>query len=175
MCLIASARNPPLGKRVFRRPLVVLGTLMVAACGAGSDATIDSQNAKQVARGSELYERHCASCHGRALEGQPAWRTRLPSGRMPAPPHDDSGHTWHHPDDVLAGITKLGLTPPYAPPGYQSDMPAFGSLLTDAQIRDVLAYIKSRWSPRAREAQAQITRDAAVRASGAESRPAAPR
>jgi mono/diheme cytochrome c family protein len=77
---------------------------------------------------------------------------------MPAPPHDDTGHTWHHPDDVLFGITKLGMTPPYAPPGYQSDMPAFGTKLSDQQILDVLAYIKSRWSPRAREAQSQIER-----------------
>jgi len=68
------------------------------------------------------------------------------------------GHTWHHPDDVLFGITKGGVAPPYGPPGYQSDMPAFGAILTDTQIWDVLAYIKSRWSPRALEAQAQITK-----------------
>jgi len=67
---------------------------------------------------------------------------------MPAPPHDDSGHTWHHADDVLFGIVKIGVNPPYGPPGYQSDMPAFGDTLTDPQIWDVLAYIKSRWSPR---------------------------
>jgi mono/diheme cytochrome c family protein len=152
----------PVRKRL-RRLVVVLGALVVAACGTDNDAPIDPRNATQVARGSELYERHCASCHGRGLEGQPAWRARLPNGRMPAPPHDDSGHTWHHPDAALVGITKFGLAPPYAPPGYASDMPAFGSVLTDAQIRDVLAYIKSRWSPRAREAQAQITRDAGKR------------
>ena len=77
---------------------------------------------------------------------------------MPAPPHDDSGHTWHHPDDILFGIVRFGVTPPYGPPGYQSDMPAFGATLRDEQIWDVLAYIKSRWSPRALEAQSQIQR-----------------
>jgi hypothetical protein len=65
---------------------------------------------------------------------------------MPAPPHDDSGHTWHHPDEVLFGITKNGLVLPYAPPGYQSDMPAFAGTLSDEEIRAVLAYIASRWS-----------------------------
>jgi mono/diheme cytochrome c family protein len=134
--------------------------LAVAACGADSDTRADPRNANQVAAGKAVYDRHCASCHGPMLEGQPAWRTRLPTGRMPAPPHDDSGHTWHHPDDILFGITKFGLSPPFGPPGYQSDMPAFGSVLADQQIWDVLAYIKSRWSARAREAQAQIQRKA---------------
>jgi len=111
-----------------------------------------------VAAGKVIYEQNCASCHGRNLEGQLEWKSRNPSGRMPAPPHDATGHTWHHPDDVLFGITKGGVAPPYGPPGYQSDMPAFGAILTDTQIWDVLAYIKSRWSPRALEAQAQITK-----------------
>ena len=80
---------------------------------------------------------------------------------MPAPPHDDSGHTWHHADDILFGIVKVGVNPPYAPPGYESDMPAFGGTLTDQQIWDVLAYVKSRWSPRALAAQTQITKERA--------------
>jgi mono/diheme cytochrome c family protein len=135
---------------------MILSAVAITACGSGERA--DPNNARQVAAGKAMYERECASCHGRDLEGQQAWRTRLLNGRMPAPPHDDTGHTWHHPDDVLFGITKLGMTPPYAPPGYLSDMPAFGTKLSDQQILDVLAYIKSRWSPRAREARSQIER-----------------
>jgi S-disulfanyl-L-cysteine oxidoreductase SoxD len=100
----------------------------------------------------------CIACHGESLEGQPNWRERLPSGRMPAPPHDASGHTWHHPDGVLFGITKHGLVPgKYAPPRYQSDMPAFGSALTDEDIWAVLAYIKSSWPQDIRKAQREIT------------------
>ena len=88
------------------------------------------------------------------LEGQPNWRQRLQSGRLPAPPHDASGHTWHHPDTVLFSITRNGLVPgKTAPPGYQSDMPAFGGTLTDEQIWAVLAYIKSTWLPEIRAAQ----------------------
>jgi len=93
------------------------------------------------------------------LEGQANWKSRKPNGRTPAPPHDDSGHTWHHADDVLFGITKFGMRPPYVPSNYQSDMPAFDGTLSDRQIWDVLAYIKSRWSPRMREAQAAIDRE----------------
>jgi mono/diheme cytochrome c family protein len=80
---------------------------------------------------------------------------------MPAPPHDDSGHTWHHPDDVLFGIVKQGLVPPYAPPKYESDMPAFGSVLSDDEIRAVLGYIESHWSPQVLEGRAEMIRQAA--------------
>jgi mono/diheme cytochrome c family protein len=115
----------------------------------------------QLAAGQKIYAQHCAACHGAKLEGQPNWQRRLPNGKMPAPPHDESGHTWHHPDEVLFGITKHGMVPPYAPPGYQSDMPAFGSILSDDQIRAVLAYIESNWITRELlEARAEITRNA---------------
>ncbi len=110
----------------------------------------------QLALGEKLYAQHCAACHGANLEGQPNWRARLPNGRMPAPPHDDSGHTWHHPDPVLFGITKHGLVPPYAPKGYESDMPAFAGTLSDAEIRAVLAFIESRWSERVRKLRAEM-------------------
>ena len=47
---------------------------------------------------------------------------------------------------MLFGITKHGLVPPYAPVGYESDMPAFGTTLPDDDIRAVLAFIRTRWS-----------------------------
>ena len=67
---------------------------------------------------------------------------------MPAPPHDETGHTWHHPDRMLFAMTKDGLVPPYAPKDYSSDMPAFRDKLTDDQTWAVLAYIKSHWKSR---------------------------
>ena len=138
-------------------PIIAMSAvIIIGACTADAPMTADPANPRQVAAGKTIYDRNCASCHGGNLEGQPEWRTRLANGRMPAPPHDDSGHTWHHPDPILFGITKVGVTPPYGPPGYKSDMPAFGTTLTDQQIWDVLSYLKSRWSPRVREAQAQI-------------------
>lgn len=111
----------------------------------------------QVNAGEAIYRQRCASCHGANLEGEPDWRQRKPSGRLPAPPHDDSGHTWHHPDEVLVAITRDGMVPPLAPDGYQSDMPGFGAVLSDEEIRSVLAFIASRWSPRERAHQARVT------------------
>jgi mono/diheme cytochrome c family protein len=114
----------------------------------------------RIAEGAKLYAQHCASCHGAKLEGQPNWRQRLANGRLPAPPHDESGHTWHHPDEVLFAITKNGLVPPYAPKDYESDMPAFGGKLSDAEIRAVLEYIKTHWTSReVLEARAEMTRN----------------
>ncbi|MBI1964614.1 MAG: cytochrome c [Betaproteobacteria bacterium] len=114
---------------------------------------------ERIALGRAVYEKNCASCHGVRLEGQPDWQRRLPNGRMPAPPHDDTGHTWHHAERVLFDITKYGLVPPHAPPGYQSDMPAFQAILSDDEIRAVLAYIKSHWSAKVMAWRAEALRN----------------
>ena len=138
-------------------------TLSLAACGEstpGDDPRADPRDAARVARGAKVYVDNCAACHGTRLEGQPDWRRRLPNGRMPAPPHDDSGHTWHHADAVLFGITKRGVVPPYAPPGYESDMPAFAGKLSDDDIWAVLAYIKSHWSAQVLPLRVEMTRNA---------------
>lgn len=142
-----------------------LMTGVAAGCGEtlapGDDARADPRDAAKVALGAEVYAKHCAACHGAKLEGQPNWRIRLPGGRMPAPPHDESGHTWHHPDCVLFGITKHGMVPPYAPKGYESDMPAFRGTLGDNEIWAVLAYLKSRWTTRqVLDARAEMMRNA---------------
>jgi mono/diheme cytochrome c family protein len=113
----------------------------------------------QLALGEKLYAQHCAACHGARLEGQPDWQKRLPNGRFPAPPHDASGHTWHHPDEVLFAITKHGMVPPHAPAGYQSDMPAFGATLSDEEIRAVLAYIAANWPDEVRKIRAEMLRN----------------
>ncbi|WP_334061214.1 c-type cytochrome [Limimaricola cinnabarinus] len=105
--------------------------------------------------GGEIYAESCAACHGAQLEGQPDWRRRTEDGRMPAPPHDDSGHTWHHADRDLFIITKQGVGA--VVPGYESDMPAFEGLLSDDEIKAVLAYIKTSWSERERTFQAEVS------------------
>ena len=124
-------------------PIALLSSTLVRAL-ADQIPRIDPTNAGQVAMGQSVYGARCASCHGAKLEGQPNWNKRLANGRLPAPPHDQTGHTWHHTDAALFGITKHGLGP-YAPAGYQSDMPAFDSTLSDEQIASVIAYIKSTW------------------------------
>ena len=110
-----------------------------------------------VVRGAEIYAQQCASCHGKNLEGQPNWRSRLPTGRMPAPPHDESGHTWHHNDRLLFRLTKEG---PAAVIGnnYQSDMKGYAETLSDRDIIAVLSYIKSRWPSHVRARHDRINK-----------------
>jgi mono/diheme cytochrome c family protein len=147
------------------RSLLIAMILVLAGCEQASsgfeDSRADPGDAGRVALGERVYAQHCASCHGAKLEGQPHWRSRLPNGRLPAPPHDDTGHTWHHADALLFAITQQGLVPPYAPAGYESDMPAFGRTLSDDEIWATLAFIKSRWTaPEVREARAQMSASA---------------
>ena len=137
----------------------LVGTILYALW-AERRTLADPDDALQVARGKSVYSQYCGACHGARLEGQPNWQEKLPNGRMPAPPHDESGHTWHHPDGLLFGITKLGLVPgKYAPPRYESDMPGFGGMLSDDEIWAVLAYIKNSWPEKIRKAQTEVNRD----------------
>ena len=98
-----------------------------------------------VALGAEVYAAQCASCHGADLEGQPDWRRRDADGRLPAPPHDVSGHTWHHDGETLFRLTKYGVGALIGDPDYPSNMPAYDGVLSDDEIVAVLSYIKSTW------------------------------
>lgn len=150
-----------------RKKLVfgVVGAVVVGAAailysvkrGSGS-AFIDPADQALVMQGRAIYANNCAACHGESLQGQPNWRDRMPNGRLPAPPHDKTGHTWHHPDAMLLDMVKNGLVPgKTAPPGYVSDMPAYRTILSDQEIIAVLAYIKSNWPPKVLEAQKDVT------------------
>ena len=112
--------------------------------GGAQAGSLPWDDPAEVARGAALYAENCASCHGAALEGEPNWRQRDGEGYLPAPPHDASGHTWHHPDEQLITITRLG-TEAVVGGGYRSRMPGFADVLDEAEIRAVLAYIKSTW------------------------------
>lgn len=109
----------------------------------GSDNTVveRSQDNAQVARGKAVYDKHCMECHGANGQGQPGdWRIRNADGRFPPPPLDSSAHAWHHPTAVLLEVIREG-----SPEG-QGNMPAWKGKLSEQQMQDVVAYIKSLWS-----------------------------
>ena len=120
----------------------ILSAAALAGCGQAQLG--NPRDPVQVSRGQALYAKYCASCHGANMEGQPDWKNRLANGRLPAPPHDASGHTWHHPDRVLFDVTKRGAAAVVGG-GHQSDMPPFSGVMSDEEIWSVLAFIKSTW------------------------------
>lgn len=137
----------------IKRPAVMIGLLIAIALGAAAALwpayqppyRLEDHDPAIVASGERVYMSQCAACHGIRLEGQPNWRTRDASGRLPAPPHDSSGHTWHHDDRTLFWIVKLGVGEMIGDRNYQSNMPAYGGQLTDDEIVAVLSYIKRQW------------------------------
>jgi S-disulfanyl-L-cysteine oxidoreductase SoxD len=113
-------------------------------------------DAQVVQQGAQIYQAHCAACHGAQLQGQPNWQERDGNGLLPAPPHDASGHTWHHPDEVLFRIMKEGVGKVANIKDYRTAMPVYEGVLSDADIVAVLSWIKAQWPPELRERHDQI-------------------
>lgn len=127
-----------------RQPVTINGTTV---------PPVPSLHPDRVAEGEKVYAQHCAACHGVNLEGAPNWRIRLADGSLAPPPHDSSGHTWHHSDGLLTRITAEGGQAVYGSVTSKSNMPAFGDKLTSQQIEAVLTFIKSKWNQDSREFQ----------------------
>ena len=133
------------------------GVLLWAACAAALHS--GAAQGDEIALGRALYDQHCAACHGANLEGAPDWQRPGPDGRLPAPPHDETGHTWHHGDAMLFDYTRRGGQAFLDDLGvrFDSGMPAFGDILTDAEIEAILAFIRSTWPEQIRAFQAELT------------------
>ena len=97
-----------------------------------------------VKMGEKVYLEQCASCHGVNLEGQVGWQDTMVDGMRLAPPHDKSGHTWHHPDEMLFNLTKHGFKA-MINDDYKVSMPVYNGILSDEEIIASLSYIKSTW------------------------------
>jgi len=154
----------------LRATHAVIGLVLLAALAwlivgerfgsARSSMVLRPDDAAVLAQGQRVYVAHCAACHGARLEGQPNWRERGPDGRLPAPPHDASGHTWHHPDEVLIRITREGVAKVAKLKDYVSAMPVYEGVLGDDDIVAVLSWIKSQWPADIRAKHDQINQQA---------------
>jgi mono/diheme cytochrome c family protein len=113
-------------------------------------------DAAGISQGQTIYQTHCAACHGVNLEGQPDWQTPNEDGSFRAPPHDATGHTWHHSDAVLLEAIRLGGARVPANLG-ASAMPAFAGVITEIEMTAVLTYIKSTWPQDIRTLQWEAT------------------
>lgn len=146
--------------RIRHTILITIIALLIAACDStsGDDGVIDAAR-----RGSDTYElgqtvyaAQCAACHGAEGEGQfpDAPLSTDDTGRYGAPPHDESGHTWHHDDDLIIQIIREGGM---GDPAMFYPMPPLGEVLSAEEITAVIAYIKTMWSDEQRAAQRERT------------------
>lgn len=140
-----------------QRLSAALGIMAIAAavwamqsCG-GADPIDDSA-------GARTYANQCAVCHGARAEGAPNWQERDSSGALPAPPLDSAGHAWHHADGLLVRIVSEGCAA-YDGSSSPCNMPAFGDVLGDEEIRDVLEFMRSLWGDEERAFQEEVSRD----------------
>jgi len=139
---------------------VLHATVVVALAGpAAAEGFLPYRDAQAVAAGQRIYAEHCAACHGADLEGEADWRVRDADGYLPAPPHSEEGHTWHHPDAQLFAITKYG-TEALVGGTYRSRMMGYEDVLSDDEIVQTLAYIKSRWPDHVIQRHDEINRNA---------------
>lgn len=117
--------------------LTAIVILMLSACSSKNyDPNI-------IANGELLYVENCLNCHGINLQGQQNWENALDEdGHRLAPPLNGSGHTWHHPPEMLSEIIKYGLKS--IDSKYEGKMVG-NENLTDEEILSILEYIKSVW------------------------------
>ncbi|MBK9052547.1 MAG: cytochrome c [Chloroflexi bacterium] len=135
--------NTYLGWGVGLLVVILVAAAAIALRSPGtSSSTIAS--ADMLTEGKTLYDTYCAACHGFNLEGEANWKENNPDGSFRAPPHDETGHTWHHSDAYLIESIQLGGTRLEANIGV-SAMPPYKDVLTDTQIDAILAYIKQDW------------------------------
>src|SRR5216684_6897950 len=76
----------------------------------------------------------------------PNWQERDANGELPAPPHNAEGHTWRHSDADLYKMVSNGWRDPFNK-SMRLTMPAFGGVLSPDQIRAVITYLKTLWTP----------------------------
>lgn len=104
--------------------------------------------------GRQVYQDSCASCHGAEAEGAPEWHKPNAAGELPAPPHDSTGHTWRHSDEDITHMIINGWRDPFNRTEHLT-MPALGAVLDPEEIEDVIAYLKTLWTPEQRQFQAE--------------------
>ena len=143
-------------------PNVFLAGMMgLAAPVTMADAAQDAPpalNPGRVEVGRAIYRQHCASCHGPQGEGTPDWREPNEQGELPPPPHGPEGHTWRHSDAALYRMISQGWRDPFNKTK-RLTMPAFQDVLSPEEIRAVITYLKTLWTPEQRRFQWEESRE----------------
>ena len=157
-------------RRAHALSAVAVGVVMLSACASNADTNstpappltspllaeievppLPQLDPDRVTAGAEIYDQYCSSCHRPDLSGDDDWKKTNSDGSLRSPPHDNSGHTWHHSDQLLLTLIRDGSDLD------ESSMPAFGDMLTDDEIMSVIEFFKSTWGDEERDFQWQVT------------------
>ncbi|MFL6648689.1 MAG: c-type cytochrome [Sulfurifustaceae bacterium] len=89
--------------------------------------------------GAQLFQEHCAQCHGPEAQGHPDWQT---PGVVAAPPLNGTGNDWKRSRAQLIAIIRDGTRRNGEPV-----MPGWKGRLSDADIDDIVAWLQALWPP----------------------------
>ncbi len=110
--------------------------------GMGHGHEMMGNQKSRIAKGRELYHKHCSVCHGENAVGQDPGHPMGgpgPEGKIIAPALNGSGHAWHHSTEGLFNDIKEGSDEK------DSSMPAFAKILSDEEIHLIIDYFQSLW------------------------------
>ena len=138
---------------IFKLGFIFLFAIILAACSDEPESTGNIVTTKKVknstidrnvdlhafSRGQKLYLKNCSACHGKNAEGSKDWRKADDDGKYPAPPLNGTAHTWHHSTSALMNVIRNGTGK------IGGNMPAWKDKLTNAEITDILVWVKAQW------------------------------
>jgi len=117
-------------------------------------STIDPSN-EVLYNAQQNYNKFCAHCHGWAGDGQPQVTIENAEnlGYHTVPLHDEQGHTWQHPDQILFEVVKYGVQAPTN----LYPMSPYAEELSDKEIFGIIEYIKGWWTDDQQQHQMDLT------------------
>lgn len=135
-----------------KRQSAIAVALLAGVSSAQASEPVSGSAADLVVTGRAIYQQFCASCHGANGEGKSGWQQRDALGELPPPPHGPEGHTWKHGDGMLYRIIRDGWRDPFNKTK-RLTMPAYGEALSPGEIKAVVMYLKTLWTPEQRDVQ----------------------
>jgi mono/diheme cytochrome c family protein len=112
----------------MRRGAVRVSELWVAVVASLAMAACEPRDQTPVGRGARVFQRTCSGCHG--PDGRGIMRLGLSK-----PPRDLTNAEFHAQvtDDQLRSVIRVG----------KGQMPAFGGLMGEDDLNDVIAFIRT--------------------------------
>jgi mono/diheme cytochrome c family protein len=126
------------------KKILLMGAILIFTITTpGLAETGKAPNPEAVERGLVLFEINCQQCHRAEGVGENVPPALRHPDFISAIPLNENSHAWHHGDEQLVQIIRRG----------NKRMPPFDRVLSEPQLLDLVAYMKSLWSPRILDCQ----------------------